>query len=93
MKKVTLLDFVKGSGQPPQRPAPAGVDPLDLADELHRELCRRNKMKKGELMELAKRRGASVRDVLTALEMLLMEGRLRKRLDDNGELVYAAERC
>ncbi len=65
------------------KPSMEGVE-----SEILSHIMSRGSVTKDELMAWAKLRGYRVSDVLRAIEKLTGSGKVRKRLNDKGDLVY-----
>jgi len=65
------------------KPAVSGVE-----GEILNHIMSRGSVTKDELMAWAKSRGYRVSDVLRAIESLTGSGKVRKRLNDKGNLIY-----
>ncbi|MFP3297174.1 MAG: hypothetical protein RXN78_06255 [Vulcanisaeta sp.] len=65
------------------KPAVSGVE-----GEIFNHIMSRGSVTKDELMAWAKSRGYRVSDVLRAIESLTGSGKVRKRLNDKGNLIY-----
>jgi hypothetical protein len=65
------------------KPAASGVE-----GEILNHIMSRGSVTKDELMAWAKSRGYRVSDVLRAIESLTGSGKVRKRLNDKGNLIY-----
>jgi len=65
------------------KPAVSGVE-----GEILNHIMSRGSVTKDELMAWAKSRGYRISDVLRAIESLTGSGKVRKRLNDKGNLIY-----
>jgi hypothetical protein len=65
------------------KPAASGVE-----GEILNHIMSRGSVTKDELMAWAKSRGYRISDVLRAIESLTGSGKVRKRLNDKGNLIY-----
>ena len=59
-----------------------------IEDEVLKHIMSRGSITKDELMAWAKTRGYKVADILRAIEALTGRGRIKKRLNDKGNLIY-----
>jgi hypothetical protein len=84
----TLFDFIQqGRKQEEERPTKT-VGGKDVSDELLDLIKSRGRITKEEATRWAKERGVSTADLIRAVGRLVAEKKIRKRLDDEGNLVY-----
>ncbi|ADN50731.1 hypothetical protein [Vulcanisaeta distributa] len=62
--------------------------PSGIEDAVLNHIMSRGVITKDELMAWGKSRGLRIADILRAIESLSSKGRIRKRLNDKGNLVY-----
>jgi len=91
----TLLDFMAGGRRGGEAGAegaakPEGARERDVAEELYAYIKSRGRAGKDDVMQWAKARGVSAAELMRAIESLTSRRRLRRRLDDEGNLVYEA---
>lgn len=84
-KKGSLLDFL--GGEQPEKPS---VKPEGVADVVYGFISSRGYVAKEELFEWGKAKGYTTADLMRAIDALAKSGRIRKRLDDEGRLIYSA---
>ncbi|AAL63603.1 hypothetical protein [Pyrobaculum aerophilum] len=81
----TLFDFIEVKKEEKKETPPQGVD---ISEELYAFIKSAKRVGKEEVVKWAKTRGVSAGDFYKALEKLLAQRRIRKKLDDEGNLVY-----
>ncbi|ACB39612.1 hypothetical protein [Pyrobaculum neutrophilum] len=81
----TLFDFVEKREEPARRNV---QQQRDVADEFYKLLTSREAVTKEEALRWAKERGITTAELIRAVEKLVSEGKIRKRLDEEGNLVY-----
>lgn len=60
----------------------------DVSEELYTFIKSRGRATKDEVIKWAKTRGIATSDLLRAVEKLVTDKKIRKRLDEDGSLVY-----
>ncbi|MFB6490192.1 MAG: hypothetical protein TU35_002915 [Thermoproteus sp. AZ2] len=86
-KGSTLLDFLgvePGGAQ--RKEAPAA---LDISEDIYKYISSKSKVSKDELFAWAKSKNYSVSSIIKAIDELSRAGRIKRRLDDEGKLVYS----
>lgn len=81
----TLFDFVEEKKQIEKR-----REPRDVSEVLYQFIKGAGRVSKEEAASWAKNMGLSTAEFFKALESLLSQRRVRKRLDDDGNLIYEA---
>ncbi|MGC8994375.1 MAG: hypothetical protein ACP5J0_03155 [Pyrobaculum sp.] len=81
----TLFDFVEVKKQEEKR-----QEARDASEELYQFIKSAGRVSKEEAAKWAKNRGLSTAEFFKALENLLSQRKIRKRLDDEGNLIYEA---
>jgi len=84
----TLFDFVqsKKEEKKPARPESG----RDVVEEFYHLVKDKKRVSKEEAARWAKERGISTADLIKAVERLVAEKKIRKKLDDEGNLIYEA---
>ncbi|MFZ8807738.1 MAG: hypothetical protein ACO2PN_06495 [Pyrobaculum sp.] len=83
----TLFDFIQQDRKQEERPTKTEGG-KDVSDELFDLIKSRGRITKEEATRWAKERGVSTADLIRAVGRLVAEKKIRKRLDDEGNLVY-----
>ncbi|MFN7105573.1 MAG: hypothetical protein ACK4M3_03175 [Pyrobaculum sp.] len=76
----TLFDFIE---KPKEKPTPK-----DFSEELGEYIKTRGRVTKEEAARWAKEGGISTADFIRAVDKLAREKKIRRRLSDDGELLY-----
>lgn len=84
----TLFDFVQSTKEE-KKPARPESD-RDVVEELYHLVKNKKRVSKEEVVRWAKERGITTADLIKAIERLVTERKIRKKLDDEGNLVYEA---
>ncbi|MGC8973941.1 MAG: hypothetical protein ACP5KY_07015 [Thermoproteus sp.] len=84
----SLLDFLGGGESAERREAPAQPEGVD--NDVYSYIASRGIVPKEELFEWGKARGYTTADIMRAVDRLTRSGKVRRRLDDEGRLVYSA---
>ncbi|ABP51703.1 MULTISPECIES: hypothetical protein [Pyrobaculum] len=92
-RSPTLFDFIaagekKDEAKKPTATEPPVRQPRDVSDELYVFIKKVGRASKDDVTKWAKGRGVTPSELYKALEKLLVERKLRKKLDDEGNLVY-----
>ncbi|ABL88801.1 conserved hypothetical protein [Pyrobaculum islandicum DSM 4184] len=82
-RRTTLFDFIQQEKKLEER-APS----RDISEELYQMLKTRRQVSKEEVTKWAKDRGVTTVELIKAIEKLITEKKIKKRLDDEGNLVY-----
>lgn len=82
-RRTTLFDFIQQEKKLEER-APS----RDISEELYQMLKTRRQVSKEEVTKWAKDRGVTTVELIKAIEKLIIEKKIKKRLDDEGNLVY-----
>lgn len=80
-RRPTLFDFVESKQE-------QKAEKKDVSDELYTFIKSRGRVTKDEVLKWAKSRGVATADLLKAVEKLVANKKIRKRLDEDGNLVY-----
>ncbi|MEM4898595.1 MAG: hypothetical protein QXR18_10420 [Pyrobaculum sp.] len=81
-KKSTLFDFIETTeAKQPQRQR-------DISEEIYKYIKSRGFVKKEELFKWARDNGFTTAEFFKAVEKLVTEKKIKKRLDDEGSLIY-----
>jgi predicted ABC-class ATPase len=81
----TLFDFIEM-----KKPEEKKREVRDVSEELYQFIKGAGRVSKEEITKWAKNRGLSTAEFFKALENLLSQRKIRKRLDDEGNLIYEA---
>ncbi len=84
----TLFDFIQQDRKQEEGRPTRTEGGRDVSEELFALIKSRKRITKEEITRWAKERGISTADLIRAVERLVAEKRIRKRLDDEGNLVY-----
>jgi len=84
----TLFDFIQQEKKQEERGQTKTESGRDVSDELLALIKSRRRISKEEAARWAKERGISTADLIRAVERLVTERKIRKRLDDEGNLSY-----
>lgn len=89
----TLFDFIaagekKEEAKKTTAAEPPVHQPRDVSDELYAFIKKAGRASKDDVTKWAKGLGVTPSELYKAIEKLLAERRLRKKLDDEGNLVY-----
>ncbi len=84
----TLFDFIQQDRKQEERRPTRTEGGRDVSEELFALIKSRRRITKEEITRWARERGISTADLIRAVERLVAEKRIRKRLDDEGNLVY-----
>lgn len=90
-KEVSIMDFLgagEKAGPQPEARRVGEEKADDISDEIYRFILSKSQVTKNELFEWAKGKRYSTAQVLGAIDKLAKSGRIRRRLDDEGGLVY-----
>jgi len=79
----TLFDFVEDKKR-------ERAEARDFSEEFLLFVKSRGSVTKTETLQWAKSRGVTTAEFIRAVEKLVSEKRIRKRLNDEGELIYEA---
>jgi NACalpha-BTF3-like transcription factor len=82
----TLFDFIQPTKEEKRQIKPEGG--RDITEEFYQLVRARKRVSKEEATRWAKERGISTADLIKAIERLVAEKKIRKKLDDEGNLVY-----
>jgi hypothetical protein len=84
----TLFDFIQQDRKQVEERPTKTEGGKDVSDELFDLIKSRGRITKEEATRWAKERGVSTADLIRAVGRLVAERKIRKRLDDEGNLVY-----
>ena len=85
----TLFDFIQQDTKQEEKERPTKTEGgKDVSDELLDLIKSRGRITKEEATRWAKERGVSTADLIRAVGRLVAEKKIRKKLDDEGNLVY-----
>jgi hypothetical protein len=83
-----LLDYLGVGESAEGREAPAR--PEDIGDSVYSYIADRGAVSKEDLFEWGKSKGYKAADIMRAVDLLAKSGKIRRRLDDEGRLIYSA---
>ncbi|MDT7874509.1 MAG: hypothetical protein RQ859_03900 [Pyrobaculum sp.] len=84
----TLFDFIQQDRKQEEERPTMTEGGKDVSDELLDLIKSRGRITKEEATRWARERGVSTADLIRAVGRLVAEKKIRKRLDDEGNLVY-----
>jgi len=82
-KGPTLFDFIEDKKR-------ERAETRDISEEFLHFIRSRGRVTKTEAFQWAKARGITTAEFIKAVEKLVSERKIRKRLNDEGELIYEA---
>ncbi len=86
-KKGSLLEFLGGEERSEKQEPRTGSD---VAEAVYGLISGRGSITKEELFEWGKVKGYTTADIMRAIDALVKSGRIKRRLDDEGKLIYSA---
>ncbi|MEZ0248967.1 MAG: hypothetical protein ABWJ97_06810 [Thermoproteus sp.] len=101
-KRGSLLDFLGVSEEkaPEKKPAERATDTIKIQEKpeeasaggateaIYSYISSKRSITKDELFEWGKAKGYTVAEVMKAVDLLVKSGKIKRRLDDEGRLVY-----
>lgn len=84
-KKGSLLEYLGVEAEEKSKP-PSG----DIADAVYNYISSKGVVAKEDLFEWGKSRGYTTADIMRSIDALVKAGKIRRRLDEEGKLVYSA---
>ncbi|MEL9991622.1 MAG: hypothetical protein QXP98_06450 [Thermoproteus sp.] len=87
-KRGSLLDFLGVSEEKP--PEKKQEEAGGVAEAIYGYISSKKSITKDELFDWGKAKGYTVAEVMRAVDFLVKSGKIKRRLDDEGRLVYTA---
>lgn len=86
-KGGTLLDFLgvePGKAQRSEAPVASNI-----SEDIYKYIVSKSKVSKEELFNWAKSKNYSISSIIRAIDELIKSGKIKRRLDDEGNLIYS----